>query len=186
MLILARLAGALAISAACARAQTAVWTGHYDNFRTGANTNETILTPVNVNVAHFGRLTSLPVSGCPIAQPLYVPNAPVSRGPRNLLILATTANMVYGYDADDFSLHFSRNFGIPFPSVVVQPDQGYYDFLDCDYGANFGGSGPIGIVGTPVIDVPNNAMYFVANTVDGPIESPRYHHILHKIGLIDG
>jgi hypothetical protein len=181
-----RLAGPLAVLSASLCGQTTVWTGHYDNFRTGANTQETILTPANVNASHFGRLTSLPVSGCVAAQPLYVLSVPVPRGPRNLLILATTTNMVYGYDADDFSLHFARNFGVPFPSTIVAPDEGYYDVLDCDFGANYGGAGPIGIVGTPVIDVPNNTMYFVANTMDGPAESPRYHHFVHKLSLTNG
>ena len=92
--------------------QTAVWTAHYDNFRTGANTSETALSPANVNPATFGKLASLPVSGCVFAQPLFVPNTP-----RNLVILATTTNRVYAYDSDDYTLQFSRSFGLPAPSI---------------------------------------------------------------------
>jgi hypothetical protein len=38
-----------------------ILTYHYDKARTGANTQETILTPANVNTSHFGKLFSVPV-----------------------------------------------------------------------------------------------------------------------------
>jgi hypothetical protein len=165
-------------------AQTAVWTGHYDNFRTGANTSETILTPANVNAAHFGKLARLRVTGCVFAQPLYVPGvATATRGARNLVFIATATNMVYAYDADDYRLEWNANFGTPVPSTMIAPGQGYYDFLDCDPGENNGGNGPIGIVGTPVIDVAAGAMYFVASTLDA---AGKFHDILHKVRLGDG
>jgi hypothetical protein len=50
------------ILACSAGAQTAVnvVTGQYDNFRSGANTSETILTPANVAAATFGMLFAQP------------------------------------------------------------------------------------------------------------------------------
>jgi hypothetical protein len=36
--------------------QIPVTTWHYDNVRSGANSNETILTPQNVNYNQFGKL----------------------------------------------------------------------------------------------------------------------------------
>jgi hypothetical protein len=54
-----------------------VLTYHYNNARTGANPNETILTPANVNVTHFGKLFSIPVDSGIYAQPLYVPNVSI-------------------------------------------------------------------------------------------------------------
>src|SRR5579862_3892160 len=159
------LAFAVQLMPIAAMAQTAVATGHYDNFRSGANTQETILTPRKVASPAFGKLARLPITGCPFAQPLYAPAVPTpDRGARNLVFIATTTNFIYAYDADDFTLEWSLNYGTPFPSAVVAPGQGYYDFLDCDQDSNNGGPGPVGIVGTPVIDTSANAMYFVANT----------------------
>src|SRR5712672_671268 len=49
-----------------------VVTYHYDVARTGANLNETSLTPGNVTPAGFGKLFSQPVDGYIYAQPLLV------------------------------------------------------------------------------------------------------------------
>ena len=116
-----------------ALAQQPVVTGHYDNARTGANIRETILTPRNVNPQSFGRLGKLPVTGCVVAQPLYVPGVEIpSAGKRNVLYIATTANLVYGVDADSFALYFTRNLGTPASSTEMNAENGYFDFPNCD------------------------------------------------------
>jgi hypothetical protein len=175
--------GAVALCASVLSAQAPVWTGHYDLARTGANSFERTLNPNNVKSGTFGRLGKLAVQGCVVAQPLYLPKVDIpGAGPHNVVYIATTQNLLYAYDADSFHLLFQRNLGVPVPSSEINPETGYYDFPDCD---GNGDPGPVGVVGTPVIDVPNGAMYAVANirTAD---EAHPHAHFLYKISVRTG
>src|SRR5260370_25079401 len=58
-------------------AQPSFLTTHGDVARSGANTNETLLTPSNVNKAGFVKLFSTSLDYVVMAPPLYVPNAPM-------------------------------------------------------------------------------------------------------------
>src|SRR5580704_10791273 len=83
---------ALAAFAATPRtqAQVSVLTYHNDNLRTGANTNETILTPANVSSNIFKRLFIRSVDGSVYAQPLVAAGVNIPRfGPRNVVYVAT-------------------------------------------------------------------------------------------------
>jgi len=50
------------------QAQVSVTTYHNDNARTGQNTQETVLTPLNVNSTQFGKLFTTAVDGYVYAQ----------------------------------------------------------------------------------------------------------------------
>src|SRR5262249_60704205 len=79
-----------------------VLTYHNDNSRTGANLNETTLTPQNVNASSFGKLFSYKVDGQVYAQPLEVSQLRMSDGKiHNVLFVATENDSVYALDAND-------------------------------------------------------------------------------------
>src|SRR5215470_16453726 len=82
------------------RAQSDVLTGGYDNSRSNANINETILTASSVNKGSFSKLFSLAVDGQIYAQPLYVRSVTIpNRGTHNVLYVATMHNSIYAFDA---------------------------------------------------------------------------------------
>ena len=87
------------ISSIVLLAQVNVTTYHNDNSRTGQNTQETILTPANVNSAQFGKLFSVSVDGWVYAQPLYLSNVSIGGSTHNVLYVATEHDSLYAIDA---------------------------------------------------------------------------------------
>jgi hypothetical protein len=154
-------------------AQTSILTQHYDNGRTGQNTNETILTPANVNSTSFGKLFSLPVDGYVYAQPLYVPGVAISgNGTHNVLYVATEHDSLYAFDADTggaplWQISFIVNGGSAVPNGNVSTG----DIVP-----------EIGITGTPVIDSTTNTLYVVSKT----LEAGNYFLRLHAIDITSG
>ncbi len=87
-------------AAGAALAQVSVTTFHNDNARTGQNSQETILTPANVNSQQFGKLFSVTVDGQVYAQPLYVPGVSINGGTHNVVYVATENDSLYAIDGD--------------------------------------------------------------------------------------
>jgi hypothetical protein len=150
-------------------------TSRADNARDNANTNETLLTPTNVNKNGFGRLFSVPVDYVVMAQPLYMPNVNIpGQGTHNVVYVATQADSVYAIDADSGAVLWSA-------SMLNGGTTASGIYLPCGTAAGFAQEG---IVGTPVIDpTPNaNTMYLVAKTVlNGTVR----HH-LHALDITTG
>ncbi|MGA2736085.1 MAG: hypothetical protein ABSG65_01405 [Bryobacteraceae bacterium] len=147
-----------------ARAQTPVLTGQYNNYRTGANLNETTLTPSNVTAASFGFLFSQPVDANIFAQPLYVPSLTINGAVHNVVFAATLNNSVYAFDADTSQLPlWQASLGTPVPiGTTSQPT--------------------VGILSTPVIDLNLQVIFVVTFTYESAI--PVYR--LHALNLLTG
>jgi len=154
------------------RAPVTVPMSQYDYGRTGANLQESILNPSNVDATHFGKLFSRRVDDSIYALPLIVPDVEISGQRHNVLFIATMGNTVYAFDADDPAQSeplWSCNLGTPAPGDSW--------------------IGPIhhGILGTPFIDVPTGTLYVVAlvskeneynlwlNALDISNGSPKYN-----------
>jgi outer membrane protein assembly factor BamB len=135
-----------------AMAQVNVYSRSYDNARTGANLQETTLTPANVNSTNFGKLFTFHTDGEIFAQPLYVSNLAIAGGTHNVVFVASMFNTVYALDADTGAELWSQNFGSPIIAEDVQTLQ------------NISFATGLGILSTPVIDPTTNIMYFVSGS----------------------
>ncbi len=150
-----------------------VTTYHNDNARDGWYASETTLTPQNVNVNTFGKLSELTVDGKVDAQPLYVSSLSVAGQTHNVLIVVTEHGSAYAFDPDS---------GTQLWKVSAL---GTNETTSDDHGCSQI-TPEIGITDTPVIDRshgPNGAVFFVAMSKDA---SSNYHQRLHALDLATG
>ena len=153
-----------------------VTTSQYDNARSGANRVETILTPRNVNVRHFGKLFTLKVDGDVYAQPLFLAGLEIpGKGRHDVLFIATEHDSVYAFDAYGhpavplWRVNFLRK------GVTTVPE----DDVECPFIAP-----EVGITSTPVIDADTGTLYVLARTKELP--SSRYKQRLHALSVTTG
>ncbi len=154
----------------------AIATFHTDNGRTGQNTSETILTPLNVNVSQFGKLFAQGVDAPIYAQPLYVANLTIGGTSHNVVFAATANDSVYAFDADSNTganatylwkvslvdaLHGAPSGATPV-SASVLPCGGTSTAVN-------------GVTSTPVIDTNTKTMYVVAWSYEGGALVNRLH-----------
>jgi uncharacterized protein (TIGR03437 family) len=150
--------------ASSAFAQVNVLTANYDNQRTNANLQETVLNQQNVNSSSFGKLGYFPVDGEIYAQPLYASGVQIAgQGLRNVVYVVTMHNSVYAIDADmpgSTTPLWQVNFGPSVPSWVLN----FTDILP-----------EVGILSTPVIDLTRQVIYIVSDTLEGGTPVFRLH-----------
>lgn len=156
-------------------ARISVLTYHNNNFRTGLNPKETILNPANVNPKQFGKIGTLSVKGTVDAEPLYVSNLDINGKAHNVIFVATEDNMVYAFDADNFTQLWATSALANFPGETRSDD---HRCPQVEPG--------IGITSTPVIDLsagPHGTIFVVAMSKD---TSGNYHQRLHALDLSTG
>ena len=157
-----------------AKAQVNVYTRSYDTNRSGANLQETILTPANVNATSFGKLFTVHTDGQIYAQPLYVAHLSIAGGTHNVVFVATMLNSIYALDADTGASLWTQNYGTPINPQEVESDQ------------NISWNTGIGILGTPVIDPATNIMYFVSANESTSGGTNVYSNRLNAIDITTG
>jgi hypothetical protein len=136
-----------------------VLTFHNNNARTGHNPHERVLSQWNVRPSKFGKLFSYPVDGYLYAQPLYASAIEIpGQGTHNVVYAASEHDSVYAFDADGLS-------GTPvWHQSFIDPASGIttvdsLNDLHCDNLVP-----EVGITGTPVISLENQALYVVSET----------------------
>ncbi len=131
-------------------ALSTVTTRSYDNARTGWNQNETTLTPASVNSNTFHKIGELRVDDKIEASPLFVSGVNTASGTHDLVIVATTNNTIFAFDANSNQLVWAKYLGTPVeglkPAVY----------------------GKWGITSTPVVDTDTNTIYVVRLGWEGP------------------
>jgi hypothetical protein len=165
-------AGILLVWAASASAVD-VLTYHNDNFRSGSNPSETILTLSNVNMSQFGKAFSHSLDGYVYAQPLVLTNVAIpGLGTHDVLYVVTEHNSVYAFDADD-ALGPNANplWQVSLGTPATSGDVSCTDLIP-----------EVGISGTPVIDPGTGTMYLVAKSKVGS----NFFQNLHALDVTTG
>jgi hypothetical protein len=101
------------------------------------------------------------ISGNVHAQPLYIEGG--ANGP--MVIVVTASNNVYALDAIDGSVIWQRNLGTPAP----------LSHLQC------GNIDPVGIIGTPVVDLASRSLFLDAMMDGTPVK-----HFIYSLNLDTG
>jgi hypothetical protein len=153
-----------------------VLTAQMGNSRSGANVNERVLTPANVNAARFGKLYSRTVDGDIFAQPLYAPSVNIPTvGRRDVVFVATEHDSVYAFDTSGTS-------DAPlWKTSFIDPPQGVSTVDARDVHCPFI-LPEVGITSTPVIDISSGTLYVLARTK----ENGAYVQKLHALDISSG
>jgi outer membrane protein assembly factor BamB len=162
-----------------------VVTRSYDSARTGANTEETILTPAVVGSNALVKLFSLHFDDDPRleAQPLHVKGMATRDGSvRDVLFVCTMANNVWAFDTNEGSLLWRLNLGRAVAPAPRGPKNGALQPTEIDIA---GINTLWGILSTPVIDLDTKTMYVVTwSSDDGSVGGAAFR--LHAVDIAMG
>ncbi len=160
-----------------ARAQ--MTTAQVDNARTGANLNETALTPQNVNSRQFGKLFTMKVDGDVYAQPLFLAGVEIpGKGRHDVVFVATEHDSVYAFDA--YGKPSTPLWQVSFlkdgATTLSQADTQCF-FIRPE----------VGITSTPVMDARTGTLYVLARTKkEHTLARNEYYQQLHALAVTTG
>src|SRR6266545_6233827 len=143
------------------KAQVNVTQFHNHSSRDGLYINSAITLSAAANLTRDLNFNGT-IVGNVLAQPLYIDNGP---GGRATIIAVTESNNVYALDAVDGSLLWQENVGTPVP----------LGNLPC------GNIDPMGIMGTPVIDLTSRSLFLDAMTT--PDGGTTKKHLIFSLNL---
>src|ERR1700694_205372 len=124
---------------------------------------DSAFTPTNA--ASLARDTSFngTITGSVYAQPLYIENGP---GGRAMVIAVTESNNVYALDAATGNVIWKRNVGTPITSGLL--------------GGNIT---PLGITGTPIVDLASRSLFLDAETTPS---AGTFKHMIYSLSVDTG
>jgi hypothetical protein len=152
-----------------------VTTRAFDNSRSGANLNETVLTQANVKARGIKRYASINLQGDARgieAQPLILPRVTMANGVvRDVLLLASMNNSVWAFDANTLEQLWTQTLGVPVNGGVNIDMHTINDHW--------------GLLSTGVIDPDTQRWYGVA-WISPNGDPAKAMHFLHTLNLKDG
>ena len=143
-----------------------VVTHHMDNFRTGWNPQETVLTSSNVNSSTFSQQAIAEFDGQVDAQPLVLTNQAINGTTYPIVVYVVTENnSVYAVNGTSGAILAQVSLGAVVNSNSIPPGT-------CNNNSTF-----MGINSTPVIDTSSGTLYVVTTTTG----SGTINHYLHAL-----
>jgi NPCBM/NEW2 domain/Fibronectin type III domain/Dockerin type I domain len=165
---------------------------------TGANTNESTLTPADVNTTQFGKQFTSNVDGQIYAQPLYMTGVNITTGANqgihNVVFVATAHDSLYAFDADNGIKLWQTSFLSATVSGVlnVNPNIATGVSITSVPSGDLGSTDitpEVGVIATPVIDPATGTLYLTAKTkeiINGNSTAPDYFYQLYAINIQNG
>lgn len=135
---------------------------HNDAARSGLCVDPAFTTSAAANLKRDTNFNGT-IAGAVYAQPLYIEGGP---GGRALIIVVTESNNVYALDAATGSMVWHSNVGTPVSSG-----------LPC------GDIGPLGITGTPIVDLDTRTLFFDAMTTPS---AGVFRHLIYALNVDTG
>ncbi len=138
-------------------------TYHYDDYRTGWNPAETVLTPAVVGSGAFGLVQQVALDEQVDAQPLFLGGEMIAgQGVHDVVYVATENDTVYAIDAATGAVLLKNTLGAAVPVTALPGECG-------------NNSNNMGINSTPVIDRTAGLMYLITYTYENAVPVFRLH-----------